>query len=1418
MKKLRSSQNSGWTYDPIEGKTESRGMLSMRKKNNQNETNLRLIGKKSSGHEANFQNSDSDHYSENSISISNTNDNEKLKSIGGKRSTDLSNTASKSMDIVVDIHQKPLDIKEKTTEKKLPSLSSKEFENRKVFSKTNTIRQKRVERPRLLSIKQQNFQQEDVDSLDLIEEFKVSPTNTVKRIETSRNNKTMKNSDQSSVEEKLQSRRQWAAPKEQENDLKKPARKRWSKDTTVIRLPEARSNSWTVASPRSPVIKDLEQSSSKQDTYAFDNAAFDSENEEIMRIETDHNRKDTRIEMKEIGHETSQVELLNFVSSQDSPSNETFKETVITIEDLNESADLFENRDRNETSNRRYSNVSSSKNRESINKRENIVEENGKSISDDSNTVQSLEEITARSEYHSSEGSMNNAGSLISKRSKEHKKYSKGRSVSLTEDESNDFDKSHLSLSGRSVITSDDDFDEKKLRSSSVKTQRSTYTEREPETRQKKEKRRKTRKDLTSTRSPDSVNDDDDSKKKKKKKKSKRVKYISVTIHRTDMLEIDYVTKHPMVKIHIVNAENGKYLKNESGTSTRLQPIITAKFDFKENKSIIPVWEEELVFEHDFDDLLKKDNEQVVILFEIVDLLSFAEASFNYDKFGHEGCWYKVAWAFLKPVGRNNTVHVDKKVRLQLYKPRRNSQKFERFHTCEVYTWWKSNIREKYPSSLFVTVTSIDPPKLEPVFYRQLSLHELSNTRNEMQGSTTRASDTLNFPKWTRLAAQSCKVPNEILFETDTSENGCFYVAFSSDGKYLACSLSEEHDYPIVVYEVEAKKIHVRFSGHKTFIYSLNWSNNDNYLLSVSSDQTARIWDVQNQIVQHIEMMPHPSYVYCGKFDPENASIVATGCYDRIARIWVRDKKLKNRDLSQELEGHEGYVNSMYFQKNSNLLTADSVGVIIIWMLKRGRKLSSRKEWHISRKIKVREIDGVIINTIVLHPLESRLLVHSRNNGLSMLDLATGVVLQKYNELNNQRIQSTACISPCGSLILCGGEDSSLNVWNLETGSLLAKYTFHRNYRAVTCVDYHPYDHVLAFSTFGSPSSVRVLKFNKDVTGEVVGLKIITDVETTVNSGDISMRFLNTSATPEEKSRSIDKNDSEIPKGRNLQSNRSHNSSHLRSTDNTFSDEEKYSNAKMKLKRLNEAGQTLKNRSANRLYNIIEKIDRILSNTSRSSGDIELGRNLGSLQESSEGKTLTSLNEGVGERRWKPRIFSIEDQSNSYLESSTTCSDKHELIECHPLHDRKSTDRNRKKRSRSAKQIRNSNVSVDDLPKTFSDSAANYQKNKVYDEITNSSSDENIVSNFIIDNRKSVDRRHNRFRKNTSNSSDSTGTYIIEKKETGNDGILNSTENCLDVGVKHFGSDSSVRSNATFTFENERPIPKPRRKSKSSLK
>ena len=85
------------------------------------------------------------------------------------------------------------------------------------------------------------------------------------------------------------------------------------------------------------------------------------------------------------------------------------------------------------------------------------------------------------------------------------------------------------------------------------------------------------------------------------------------------------------------------------------------------------------------------------------------------------------------------------------------------------------------------------------------------------------------------------------------------------------------------------------------------------------------------------------------------------------------------------------------------VLTGDGVGVIAVWTVKRSRKSPIKKEWQIARKIKIKEMEGVPINSIALHPLGSRLLVHSRNNGLKLLDLMSGVVVKRFEGLKNQR-------------------------------------------------------------------------------------------------------------------------------------------------------------------------------------------------------------------------------------------------------------------------------------------------------------------------------------------------------------------------------------------------------------------------------
>jgi len=188
-------------------------------------------------------------------------------------------------------------------------------------------------------------------------------------------------------------------------------------------------------------------------------------------------------------------------------------------------------------------------------------------------------------------------------------------------------------------------------------------------------------------------------------------------------------------------------------------------------------------------------------------------------------------------------------------------------------------------------------------------------------------------------------------------------------------------------------------------------------------------------------------------------------------------------------------------------------------------------------------------------------------------------------------MQLKACISPCGGLVLCGGEDSVLNVWSLETGKHRAKYTSDGQSSAkimVSCVDYHPYDHILAFSTFGGPTSVRILRFNKDAIGDDIGLKLTED-KSQIRGNEV---ILNVFDRPLLQRRKFN-NDSVIGK---QVSPLCHST--IDRTTIQIEDGDDREQLWTKLRRLREMERSWKKKSMDRLYCIIQKIDSMLLKTS----------------------------------------------------------------------------------------------------------------------------------------------------------------------------------------------------------------------------
>jgi jouberin len=112
-------------------------------------------------------------------------------------------------------------------------------------------------------------------------------------------------------------------------------------------------------------------------------------------------------------------------------------------------------------------------------------------------------------------------------------------------------------------------------------------------------------------------------------------------------------------------------------------------------------------------------------------------------------------------------------------------------------------------------------------------------------------------------------------------------LEFSSKGKYLAvaCTTSQKSKTIIKIFDVtagEQPKLILR--GHYDLIHDMDWSQDDNYLVTASADGSAKVWDLrkkdnandkerlnytENDSIFFLQQLMHPSYVYGAKFFPD---------------------------------------------------------------------------------------------------------------------------------------------------------------------------------------------------------------------------------------------------------------------------------------------------------------------------------------------------------------------------------------------------------------------------------------------------------------------------------------------------------------------------------------------------------------------
>ncbi|XP_056283031.1 jouberin isoform X2 [Pseudoliparis swirei] len=579
---------------------------------------------------------------------------------------------------------------------------------------------------------------------------------------------------------------------------------------------------------------------------------------------------------------------------------------------------------------------------------------------------------------------------------------------------------------------------------------------------------------------------------------------LGVTVHRTDRLKTDLLISHPMVKVHVVDEITGQYVKKEDchrpvssfyeqDTVDHVLPIMTQPFDFKKNKSIIPEWQEQIIFNERFGYFVeqKAESPRVILLFEILDFITMEEARANVNVDKHERGFRKIAWAFLKLVGTNSVLNIDSKLRLQLFCPPPRAKRQPK--TIETVEWWRKYPRNKYASTLYVTVKGIKLPEhVDPGIRSMMALQEergstsYSDLQDEVtKRSLTRPQDDKPPPalRWSRLPGQVCRIPNKSMLSFRGGRMGCFTVLFSHTGTMLAAACADTDAFPVVVYEIPSGRALAAFSGHLKIVYDLCWSGDDRSLLSASSDGTVREWNVEGLQAAAQKVLPHPSFVYCAQYRPTAQNLVVTGGFDSLVRVWRLDVDDVNGQLLQEFEGHGSFINSICFDsEGSRMFSADNTGLILVWKttINDGKRHPPCHRWCVEMRVAESDLRGVPINMLQLHPNGRFLLIHARDSVLRVMDLRI-LAVKKYIGATNYRERIYSSFTPCGSFLFSGSEDGMAYVWSTDTGDQLAVYSELLYPTALHGVSFHPHENMVAFSAFGQSQPVRLYLYDRKV-------------------------------------------------------------------------------------------------------------------------------------------------------------------------------------------------------------------------------------------------------------------------------------------------------------------------------------------------
>lgn len=271
-------------------------------------------------------------------------------------------------------------------------------------------------------------------------------------------------------------------------------------------------------------------------------------------------------------------------------------------------------------------------------------------------------------------------------------------------------------------------------------------------------------------------------------------------------------------------------------------------------------------------------------------------------------------------------------------------------------------------------------------------------------------------------------------------------VAFTPDGRRVAFA---GRDTVIRVHDIISKNIVCTMKGHTDWIVNLAVTSDGQHLVSVSTDETARVWLMQSGA--NVRILKHQGYVRGVVLSPDCQLIVtSTGYPDSAVCVW----RMADGSLVSRLEGHTNSVHSVALA-----LSPDGLHIVS------GSYDETARVWLLADGALQREIPHPHpVLSVAVTSDSQHIVTGCWDCVVRLFLLATGELVRELKG-HTEAVWRVA-VSASGRHVVSGSRDNTVSVWSLADAQRPLVLSGHTS--TVLCVAFHPNSKQVASASFDS--------------------------------------------------------------------------------------------------------------------------------------------------------------------------------------------------------------------------------------------------------------------------------------------------------------------------------------------------------------